>query len=131
VRALTVQPGSDDSVRLDDIPEHKRPDRGFEAMAHTDAYGVVCLTGVSPAGRKLDVDAGAINREIVLENDVDVGSVNVNLRHYHQAAAALAEADPGWLERPITRRVPLEDLADAFEARDDDVKVVITLDDQP
>lgn len=102
----------------------------FDAMANTNTYGIVCLTGVSPAGRKLQVDAGGINREIVLENDVVVGSVNANLRHYRQAADALVAADLDWLDRMITRRVPLERFADAFDSRDDDVKVIITLDDR-
>jgi threonine dehydrogenase-like Zn-dependent dehydrogenase len=99
----------------------------FDAMAGTASYGIVCLTGVSPAGRRLTVDAGTINRELVLENDVVVGSVNANLRHYHAAAEALAKADLGWLTGLITRRVPLRRAADAFEAGDDDVKVVLSL----
>lgn len=99
----------------------------FDAMAVTSPYGVVCLTGVSSAGRRLSIDAGGLNRELVLENDVVVGSVNANLRHYRAAADALAAADPAWLERLITRRVPLEQAADAFEASPADVKVVIEL----
>ncbi|WP_346768025.1 hypothetical protein [Streptomyces tendae] len=74
----------------------------FAAMAGTAPYGIVCLTGVSPRGRQLSIDAGSINRELVLENDAVVGSVNANLRHYQQAADALAKADPGWLERIVT-----------------------------
>ncbi|GAA2497511.1 glucose 1-dehydrogenase [Streptomyces thermolineatus] len=101
----------------------------FGAVAGTAPYGIVCLTGVSPAGRRLSVDAGLVNRELVLENDAVVGSVNANLRHYRLAAEALAAADPQWLERMITRRVPLERAAEAFTAQPDDVKVVITLDD--
>ena len=62
------------------------------SLTGTAPYGVVCLTGVSPAGRRMTVDAGAINREIVLQNDAVVGSVNANLRHYRQAAEALARA---------------------------------------
>jgi len=100
----------------------------FDAMASTAPYGIVCLTGVSAVGRRLTVDAGSLNREIVLENDVVVGSVNANLRHYAQAADALAAADAEWLARLVTRRVPLERFAEAFAPRDDDVKVVITLD---
>ncbi|MDN3296837.1 glucose 1-dehydrogenase [Streptomyces ficellus] len=99
----------------------------FDAMAGTATYGVICLAGVSPKGRRLSIDAGSINRELVLENDAVVGSVNANLRHYHQAADALAEADIAWLERMITRRVPLERATEAFEAQDNDIKVVITL----
>ncbi|MEV6961687.1 glucose 1-dehydrogenase [Streptomyces sp. NPDC051207] len=99
----------------------------FAALTGTASYGVVCLTGVSPAGRRITVDAGSINRDIVLENDAVVGSVNANLRHYHQAADALAKADLPWLERLITRRVPLERAIEAFQRQPDDVKVVIDL----
>jgi threonine dehydrogenase-like Zn-dependent dehydrogenase len=99
----------------------------FGAMSITDIYGIVCLTGVSPRGRTLTVDAGGLNREIVLSNDVVVGSVNANLRHYQAAATALAAADPAWLERLVTRRVPLERWTEAFEPHPDDVKVVLDL----
>ena len=122
---------------IDVVTRKLRPDVVIEAtgvgelvlgsMAGTASYGIVCLTGVSSGGRHLKVDAGLINRDIVLENDAVVGSVNANLRHYAQATAALAEADLAWLNRLVSRRVPLEDFADAFEPREDDVKVVITL----
>ncbi len=101
----------------------------FEAMGGTAPYGITVLTGVSSGGRTIRVDAGELNRDIVLENDAVVGSVNANLRHYAQAADALAEADLDWLERLVSRRVPLADFAEAFEPQDDDVKVVLTLDD--
>ena len=101
----------------------------FDARKVTGSYGIVALTGVSPTGRNLTVDAGGLNRDIVLENDAVVGSVNANLRHYRQAAEALAKADPAWLASLITRRVPLGDATKAFAAGDDDVKVVITLDE--
>ena len=99
----------------------------FDAIAHTAAYGIVCLTGVSAAGRRLDIDAGGLNRDLVLENDVVVGSVNANRRHYAVAAEALANADPAWLEGLIARRVPLERFREAFTAQPDDIKVVISL----
>ena len=41
--------------------------------------------------------------------------------------AALAAADPTWLARLITRRVPLAEYADAFNRRPDDVKVVLEI----
>ncbi|SDX90245.1 Threonine dehydrogenase [Modestobacter sp. DSM 44400] len=97
------------------------------AMANTASYGIVCLTGVSTPGRSVSVDAGGLNRSIVLENDVVFGSVNANLRHYGLAADALAAADPAWLARLVSRRVPLESFAEAFESRDGDVKVVLDL----
>lgn len=101
----------------------------FDSIAETGSYGIVCLTGVSTAGRHLRIDAGQLNRDVVLENDALVGSVNANLRHYRQAADALAAADTSWLERLLTTRVPLADAASVFEdgAGARDVKVVVDL----
>jgi glucose 1-dehydrogenase len=99
----------------------------FDSLAHTAPAGIVCLTGVSPTGHQLEIDAGAINRDLVLENDVVFGSVNANLHHYGLAAEALARADRSWLEALITRRVPLDRFEEALERGDDDVKVVIEL----
>ena len=99
----------------------------FDVIEHNAAFGIVCLTGVSPRGRNLTIDAGGLNRDLVLENDVVFGSVNANLGHYDLAADALDRADRGWLERMISRRVPLEDFEQALEKRSDDVKVVLEL----
>jgi len=98
-----------------------------EAMACNAATGIVCLTGVSPRGRTLAVDLGGLNRSLVLENDVVFGTVNANLHHYTLAAEALAAADRGWLERMISRRVPLDAFEQALEKRPTDVKVVLDL----
>src|SRR5689334_442622 len=92
--------------------------------------GIVCLAGVSAAGVKKLVDAGALNRTIVLENEVVFGSVNANRRHYEAAVAALLQADGSWLERLITRRVPLSRWCEAFESHPDDVKTVIDFADE-
>ena len=62
---------------------------------------------------------------MVLENVAVVGSVNANRRHYESAADALAEADRSWLERLVTRRVPLQSWPEALQRQPDDVKVVI------
>ena len=99
----------------------------FEAMTDTAPYGILCLTGVSPKGTRISVDAGATNREIVLENDIVVGSVNANLRHYTAAADALAKADPDWLDSMISRRLPLSRFAEAFTPDPEEIKVVLTL----
>ena len=98
-----------------------------DAIAKAGPDGIVCLTGVSSAGRTLTIDAGALNRELVLENGVVFGSVNANRRHYQAAAAALTEADQPWLERLITRRVPLGRWSTALQRRPDDVQAVVDL----
>ncbi|WP_027347206.1 glucose 1-dehydrogenase [Hamadaea tsunoensis] len=119
-----------------EVGERLRPDIVIEAtgvpeviadaLAHNAEYGIVCLTGVSTAGRKIHVDVGGANRDIVLENDVVIGSVNANLKHYADAERALAAADPAWLGSLITRRVQLEDYATALKPEPDDIKVVLT-----
>jgi glucose 1-dehydrogenase len=126
---------------IDSVMERLKPDVVIEAtgvpalvfgaMRGTAPYGITVLTGVSAAGRTLRVDAGELNRDIVLENDVVVGSVNANLRHYARAADALASADLDWLRGVVSRRVPLADFEDAFEPQDEDVKVVLTFEDGP
>ena len=94
-------------------------------VQRTARNAVVCLTGVSTPGRRVPVDLGALNREWVLENDVVFGSVNANRRHYEAAAQALARADTSWLTAMVTRRVAVEDHAQALDESDDDVKTVL------
>ena len=91
---------------------------------------VVCLAGVSSPGR-VDVDLGSLNREWVLQNDVVFGSVNANRRHYEAAVAALAEADPAWLDDMITRTTDVDRHAEALEERDDDIKSVLLFEAPP
>ncbi len=98
----------------------------LEAMRCNAGGGIVCLAGLSRP-RTMSVDVGALNQRLVLQNDVVFGTVNANRRHYHDAAAALLAADRAWLERLISRRVPLDRWADALAAHEDDVKVVIDL----
>jgi hypothetical protein len=121
MRALTVQPGQAGTARLvlmepttvvtkarEQVErigarawyEPHRVLVTFDAIANTASYGITCLTGVSTPGRMSTIDAGA---------------------------ETLARADLDWLQRLITRRVVLEQFADALTARDDDIKVVIDL----
>jgi threonine dehydrogenase-like Zn-dependent dehydrogenase len=119
---------------LDDVPE---PDIVIECtgaaalvmgvMERSSSAGIVCLTGVSSGGRTIEVDVGAANRQIVLENDVVFGSVNANRSHYQAAVGALEAADHGWLTSLITRHVPLSSWVDGLEGGEDDVKVVVDL----
>jgi glucose 1-dehydrogenase len=94
-------------------------------LGHTARNGILCLAGVSAAGKQIPVDLGLLNRLMVLENDVVFGSVNANRRHYEAAATALAAANREWLSRLVTRREPLDRWAAALELHADDVKTVI------
>jgi threonine dehydrogenase-like Zn-dependent dehydrogenase len=101
------------------------PEVVLHALEYTAPGAVVSLLGVAPRGRALTVDAGALNNEMVLENDLVFGSVNANRRHFQAAADALAAADSAWLAGLITRRVPLDRWEDALQRRPDDIKNVI------
>ncbi|MCU1490880.1 MAG: theronine dehydrogenase, partial [Acidimicrobiaceae bacterium] len=70
---------------------------------------------------------GALDRSAVLGNRAMFGSVNANRRHYIAGVKALQAADPKWLGRLISRRVPLERYAEALQRQNDDVKVVLEL----
>jgi threonine dehydrogenase-like Zn-dependent dehydrogenase len=96
-----------------------------DCLAATAPAGIVCLAGVTEPGSRFELDVGALNRVMVLDNDCVFGSVNANRMHYQLAAEALARADKAWLHRLITRRVPLERWAEALERRRGDIKVVI------
>jgi threonine dehydrogenase-like Zn-dependent dehydrogenase len=97
----------------------------FDVMETAATDGIVCLTGVSSGGRSLPIDAGLLNRQLVLGNDVVFGSVNANRRHYEAGAKGLAAADRAWLARLVTRRVPLSSWRDAYTRQPGDVKTVL------
>ena len=65
-------------------------------------------------------------KALVLANNVIVGSVNANRRHFYRAAEWLA----AWptttgSARLISRRVPPQNIADALQRGPDDIKVVV------
>ncbi|MDT3684428.1 MAG: glucose 1-dehydrogenase [Pseudorhodoplanes sp.] len=96
-----------------------------DAMARCAPAGIVCLFGVSTPGKKTEFDIGGLNRTLVLNNQVVFGTVNANRGHYDMAAEALSGAERSWLDRLITRRVPLTRWHEALQPRRDDIKVVI------
>jgi threonine dehydrogenase-like Zn-dependent dehydrogenase len=96
-----------------------------DAIQAIGAGGVVCLTGVGSGGRQTGLTTADVAAEMVLRNNVVLGSVNANKRHWYRAGEALARADRAWLARLITRRERPEDFARALERRDDDIKVVV------
>jgi threonine dehydrogenase-like Zn-dependent dehydrogenase len=98
----------------------------LEAGPQHVRHRITCLTGVSAAGAEATVDPGLLNRNMVLQNSVLFGSVNANRHHYELAARALAQADPRWLAGLITRQVPLDQWADAYTRRPDDIKTVLS-----
>jgi threonine dehydrogenase-like Zn-dependent dehydrogenase len=87
--------------------------------------GVVCLTGVGSGGRTVGLATADVASNVVLRNNVVVGSVNANKRHWYKAGQVLARADRGWLARLVTRREPPEEFMRALQRQPEDIKVVI------
>ena len=86
--------------------------------------GIVCLVGIGGSHETI-FDIGRFSRTMVLNNDVVFGSVNANRRHYELAASALGGANQAWLDRLISRRVPLSNWQEALQHRPGDIKVVV------
>jgi glucose 1-dehydrogenase len=99
----------------------------FEVTDLAAPNAVICLTGISSGTRTVAAGLDQANKAMVLENTVVFGSVNASRRNYEQAAEALAKADPSWLHRMITRRVPMSGFVDGLHKHADDVKVVVDL----
>ena len=89
------------------------------------AGGIVCLTGIGSGGRTTGPGMADMAAGTVLRNNVVVGSVNANKRHWYKAGDALARADRRWLDGLVTRRERPEDFARALQRTPEDIKVVV------
>lgn len=96
-----------------------------DVLGRTASAGIVCLVGVTASGHDFDIDVGALNRTMVLDNDTVFGTVNANRRHYEMASEALQRADKAWLNRLITRREPVKQWTQSLERLLDDIKVIV------
>jgi threonine dehydrogenase-like Zn-dependent dehydrogenase len=96
-----------------------------DAIRKVASGGIVCLTGVGSGGRTIGDSTADVAAAVVLQNNVIVGTVNANKRHWYIAAQDLARADRRWLARLITRREPPESFARALQRQPDDIKVII------
>ena len=97
----------------------------IDSILKVGAGGVVCLTGVGGGGRPSGLLPAEVAKDLVLANNVVIGSVNANRRHFYRAAEWLAAADQAWLGKLISRRVPPQNIAEALKRSPDDIKVVV------
>ena len=95
-----------------------------DAFQKIGSGGIVCLTGVGGGGLSGYAVADTAAK-VVLKNNVLVGSVNANKRHWYKASQALKQADRAWLGRLITRCEKPENFEKALARTPDDIKVVI------
>lgn len=96
-----------------------------DAVTHVARGGVVCLIGSGGGSATTGMTAADLATKVMRSNNLVVGIVNANRRHFDRAAQALADADHDWLARLITRRVAPERVLEALTREPDDIKVVV------
>jgi threonine dehydrogenase-like Zn-dependent dehydrogenase len=100
----------------------------FASMLLLGPNGICILSSVTSAGKTVDTDVGAWNREMVLGNRLAFGTVNAGRRHFEAGARDMLAAEalhPGWLRQLITRRLPFGEAKRALSRQPDDIKTVL------
>lgn len=101
----------------------------FQLLDALGINGVYVLTGIPAGERPLSIAGSAIIRQMVLKNQLLLGSVNAALEHYKSAVEDLAEMKKRWPEqisRVITHRIPYKNFNDALTKHsEDEIKTVI------
>lgn len=91
--------------------------------------GVYVATGIPSGNRPATVAAGELMKQVVLKNQVMIGSVNASISHFAEGVTYLMEASgkwPGVLEKMITRQVPAAEFETSIHSHDvNDIKVVV------
>jgi threonine dehydrogenase-like Zn-dependent dehydrogenase len=101
----------------------------FDLLGALGINGVYVLTGIPGGDRPLQLDGAALMRQLVLKNQVMIGSVNASRKHFEMAVEDLGKAYKTWgktMEQLITHVVPYTDFADVLEKHpDNEIKAVI------
>ena len=91
--------------------------------------GVYAVTGIPSGDRPLTLSGAKIMRQLVLRNQVVVGSVNASRDHFQLAVDDLALAQTRWphaVANLITHRHPYAEFDRAFAHHgSDEIKVVL------
>ena len=101
----------------------------FDLLGALGINGVYVLTGIPGGDRPLQIDGGQLMRQLVLRNQVMVGSVNASRKHFEMGIQDLGAAQKKWgktVEQLITNVVPYGDFAGVLmQHPDDEIKAVI------
>jgi len=106
------------------------PSVAFEMIKHIGPNAIFVFTGVPPLTGPASVDTAEIMRNMVLNNQLVLGSVNASPRAFQSAIRHLgvfAERWPGAIEAVITARFPLERALDALRNQGGGIKNVISI----
>lgn len=101
----------------------------FDLLTCLAPNGVYVAMGIPGGDRMIDLDGAVIFRNLVLNNQTLIGSVNASIDHIRSAVADLGAANlrwPGLLEGLITGCRPVKDYKEALTVRQpDEIKTVL------
>jgi threonine dehydrogenase-like Zn-dependent dehydrogenase len=91
--------------------------------------GIYVATGIPSGERPLNIPAGSLMQQLVLKNQIVVGSVNASFHHYEIAVSDLDECLKKWphaIRKVITERVPYQKFDYALHSHSaEEIKMVI------
>ncbi len=99
-----------------------------EALRIIGPTGAVVLLSVTGEPHLEEVDAAAVNQNLVLGNGLAIGSVSSSLEHFQEATTRLLEVEHAWpnlLEGLADRELALEEAPDALRAGLPGLKTVV------
>jgi threonine dehydrogenase-like Zn-dependent dehydrogenase len=102
----------------------------FDVLKHLGPNAVFMFTGVPGHKGPIPVDTDAIMRNMVLNNQLVLGSVNAPPQAFQKAIQHLgifAQRWPGALRSVITGRFPLENALDALKSQPGTVKNIVAV----
>ena len=102
----------------------------FQVLPFLGANGIFVLTGVPGKNQDVDLDTGLIMKNLVLKNQIVLGTVNAALDAFQAAIRDLAAFHQRWpaaVRALITGRYPIEAFADLVFGKTHGIKNVIAL----
>ena len=91
--------------------------------------GIYVVTGIPAESREQSLEAGKLLQQLVLKNQIVLGSVNAGIHHYNIAVQDLHACLEQWPEEInsiITEKIPFQDFQKAFAGHSaEEIKVVL------
>ncbi|WP_018478861.1 glucose 1-dehydrogenase [Pontibacter roseus] len=105
---------------------------GFQLIDALGVNGIYVMTGIPHGDRPVCITGAEMMQQIVLKNQLIMGSVNASTLHYAQAIEDMQKAKAKWgdlLNEIITTRLPFQQYREALDLRsENDIKTVLLWD---
>src|SRR5690606_20964110 len=103
---------------------------GFDLIDVLGINGIYVMTGIPGEGKPVCIPGGETMAQIVLKNQIILGSVNASTAHFESGIKDLEKAKNRWgdlIDGIITSRIHYTDFSKAINLRSpDDIKTVIS-----